>query len=146
MKNWKSIKEEIYYEDGSLRDIYVFNTNKEDWKAWANLINEKYSVEFYNGRTQQTKARIDVEELLKYFTAPEDFKDVNKAYIKLGKVTLDCQLHYESEMESDIDPKEVKTEEDHQAILEYLKAVASALNKKVVMTSEMTPEDVLLEV
>ncbi|SIR50971.1 hypothetical protein [Pontibacter lucknowensis] len=146
MKNWKSIKEEIYYEDGSLRDIYVFDTNKEDWKAWGSLINEKYKVEFFNGRTQQVEDRINVEELLKYFSAPEDFKDVNKARIKLGKVTIICQLHYESEMESDIDPKEVKSEEDHHAILEYLKTVASTLKKKVVVTSEMEPEDILLEV
>lgn len=117
MISWKSIKEEIYYEDGSLRDIYVFDTNKEDWKVWSNLIKEKYQVEFYNGRTQQTEEKIDVEELLNYFTAPDDFQDVNKANIKLGKVTIICQLHYESEMESDIDPREVKSEEDHQAIL-----------------------------
>ena len=126
MKNWKSIK--------------------EDWKAWSKLINEKYRVEFYNGRTQQTEEKIDVEELLYYFAAPEDFQDVNKANIKLGEVTIICQLHYESEMEGDIDPKEVKTEEDHQAIMEYLKAVASTLKKKVVVTSETTPEEVLLEV
>lgn len=84
--------------------------------------------------------------MLNYFTTPDDFQDVNKANIKLGKVTIICQLHYESEMESDIDPREVKSVEDHQAILEYLKAVASTLKKKVVLTSEMTPEDVLIEV
>jgi hypothetical protein len=146
MKNWKSIKEKIYYEDGSLRDIYVFGTDKEDWKAWGTLVNEKYRVEFYNGRTQQNEDKIDIEELLNYFIAPEDFKDVNKAHIKLGEITIICQLHYISEMESDLDPKEVKTEEDHQAIMEYLKEVASTLKKKVIVTSEMTFEDVLLEV
>ncbi|KAA9326036.1 hypothetical protein [Adhaeribacter soli] len=146
MTGWKTIKEEIYYEDGSLRDIYIFDTNKEDWKAWSNLVNEKYKVEFYNGRTQKTETRIEVNELLKYFTAPEDFKDVNKAYIRLGEVTIVCQVHYESEMESDIDPKEVKTEGDHLAILEYLKEISSTLKKKVIVTSEMTPRAVLFEV
>lgn len=108
------------------------------------MVNEKYQVEFYNGRTQKTEDRIDIENLLGYWADPNNFKDVNKASIKLGNVTIICRLHYESEMESDIDSKEVRVEEDHQAILEYLKAVAATLKKKVVVTSEMTPEDVLL--
>ena len=146
MKSWESIKKEIYYEDGSLRDIYVFDTNKEDWEAWSNLVNEKFQVEFYNGRTQKIEEKVAVEELLNYFTVPGEFKDVNKASIKLGNTTVICYLHYEAEMECDIDPKQVKTIEDHQAILGYLQAVAGALKKKVVLTSEMTKEDVLLEV
>ncbi len=56
-----------------------------------------------------------------------------------------CYFFIESEIENDIEPREVKTEEDHQAILSYLKAVADKLSKKVRMTPEMEPEAILLE-
>jgi hypothetical protein len=47
--NWKRLKEEVYFEDGSLRDIYIFDTSIEDWKKWVDLVNREYRVSFYNG-------------------------------------------------------------------------------------------------
>ncbi|MBC5773797.1 hypothetical protein H8S95_06960 [Pontibacter sp. KCTC 32443] len=146
MNSWKSIKEKLYYEDGSLRDIYVFNTNEEDWKIWSKLVNEKYKVSFYNGRTHTTGERINVDDLIEYFVNPDSFEDVNRASIILGNVIINCCLYYKSEMESDIDPQQVKSENDHKAILEYMQDVALTLNKTVVLTTEMTKDDVLLEV
>lgn len=30
--NWTDLKNKIYYWDGSWRDIYVLQTNRDDWK------------------------------------------------------------------------------------------------------------------
>ncbi|MFD2248411.1 hypothetical protein [Pontibacter ruber] len=146
MKDWKSIKEELYYEDGSLRDIYVFDTNKEDWKSWSSLVNEQYEVEFYNGRIRKTEEIIDIKEVYKFWKNPDEFTDSNHATIKLGNVIVKCYFFIESEIENDIDPKEVKTERDHLAVIEYLQAVATKLHKNVVMTPEMTEEHILLKI
>ena len=146
MKEWKSIKEELYFEDGSLRDIYVFGTNKEDWEKWSSLVNEKFEVEFYNGQTQKLEPRINIETVFNFWKNPEAFKDSNNATIKLGKVIIKCYFFIESEIESDIDPRELREEADHKAIMEYLLAIKETLKKDVVLTPEMTEEIILLKI
>lgn len=146
MKSWDSIKEEIYYEDGSLRDIYIFDTNKEDWRSWSNLVNEKFEVEFYNGRTQEIEDKINIEEVFNFWADQTGFTETNSATIKLGEVLIKCYFFIASEIEDDIDPREVKTEENHKAIMEYLQQISKTLKKKVVVTSKMAEEDILLEV
>jgi len=32
---WENIKQNIYYSDGSLRDIYILNSTRADWKKWV---------------------------------------------------------------------------------------------------------------
>ncbi|WP_210487134.1 hypothetical protein [Rufibacter aurantiacus] len=146
MENWETLKEEIYFVDGSLRDIYVFDTDKEDWKRWAIYVNENFTVQFFNGRTLKMEDRINIDDLLLYFTNPADFTEVNKASIIFGNIYINCILFWEPEMESDIDPREVQSLEDHQAIVGYMKSVAKVLNKKVILTLEAIKELVLIEV
>ncbi|MBJ6117831.1 hypothetical protein JAO76_06495 [Pontibacter sp. BT310] len=146
MKDWNSIKQELYYEDGSLRDILVLNTNREDWRKWSSLVNDNYKVEFYNGRTLKTESRIDLEVVFSFWEDSGSFDEPIKATIKLGEVNIMCYFFIESEIENDIEPREVKTEENHQAILSYLQSVADILGKKVVLTPEMEAETILLEI
>lgn len=146
MENWETLKEKIYFEGEGLRDIYVLDTEKEDWVRWAKLVNEKFTVEFFNGWTLKTEDRINVEDLLLYFTNPDDFTEVNQAWISLGDVKIYCYLYWEAEMENHFNPRSVKTLEDHHAIVRYMQSVATALNKKVILTMEMDKEVVLLEV
>ncbi|TXK36901.1 hypothetical protein FVR03_16550 [Pontibacter qinzhouensis] len=146
MKNWETLKKEIYFEDGSFRDIYVFDTNKEDWRRWANFVNENFTVQFFNGRTLKTEDRLNVDDLLLYFTNPADFTEVNKASILFGDLNINCLLFWEAEMESDINPKNVQSLDDHQAIVGYMQSVAKVLNKKVILTLEATKELVFIEV
>jgi hypothetical protein len=144
MKNWKSIKEDLYYEDGSLRDIYILNTSKEDWKIWIDLVNEQFEVDFFNGRTQKSGNNIDIEEVFRFWDFPDEF--ANSATINLGKVIVKCHFFIESEIENDIDPREVKEEADHYAIMDYLLTIKEAIKKKVILTPEMAEEIILLEI
>ena len=146
MKNWIFIREGLYYEDGSLRDIYILNTSKEDWKIWSNLVNEKFKVEFFNGRTQRSENSIEIEEVFRFWDFPDEFATTNSATINLGKVIIKCYFFIESEIENDIDPREVKEDADHQAIMDYLLTIKEALKKKVIVTPEMAKEIILLEI
>ncbi len=42
--DFQKLKDKIYYSDGSLRDIYVHNTTKEDWQIWADFVNKNYNL------------------------------------------------------------------------------------------------------
>ncbi|SDL86509.1 hypothetical protein SAMN04488034_1193 [Salinimicrobium catena] len=146
MNNWNILKEEIYFEDGSLRDIYISKTDKTDWESWSKLVNKKYDVEFYDGLTRKKTTQINIERVFDFWNDPDKFSDSNNATINLGNVKVKCYFFTEKEIENDLEPREVKTEKDHLNIIGYLKAIAETLNKDAVLTSENLKENVLLEI
>jgi len=48
--NWKELKDEIYYWDGSYRDIYVLCTSLTDWEKWITYVNANYKINWFNGK------------------------------------------------------------------------------------------------
>ena len=38
--DWRELKNKIYYLDGSLRDIYIHGTTRDDWQKWVDFVNE----------------------------------------------------------------------------------------------------------
>jgi hypothetical protein len=42
--SWEKIKENIYFLDGSLRDIYKNETTENDWKKWIDYVNKNYKI------------------------------------------------------------------------------------------------------
>jgi hypothetical protein len=71
--DWKVLEENIYYKDGSLRDIYIQGTTKEHWEKWVNMVNEYYKLEWYNGLQDETSNQIDFNVVLEYFKDSSDF-------------------------------------------------------------------------
>jgi len=39
--NWKELQQEIYFKDGSLRDIYIYEIAFDDWVIWSNMVHPK---------------------------------------------------------------------------------------------------------
>jgi hypothetical protein len=142
--NWHLLKEEIYYEDGSLRDIYIFDTSPNDWKKWVELVNKQFRVAFYNGQTQQTTDRIDFEVIELLWSGKTDL--LNWATVFINEFQIKCYFFARKEIENDICPREIKSEDDHIQLLNYLKAISAHLDKRVVLTAENSREDVLIKV
>ena len=138
LRDWYKIKEEIYYQDGSWRDIYVFETTQEDWSTWIDLVNQNYSVQFYNGLTQQTEIGVDKQAVFEY--QERKTERASSAVMKIAQITVNCRSFSVGEIENDIDPKEFATAEEHLALMEYLKAVSKRLRKKVFLTAENKPD------
>ena len=133
-RDWYTIKEEIYYYDGSWRDIYVLDTTRDDWAKWIELINKKYVVEFYNGRTQRTETAINKQMVFDYWERKTDLS--NDAVIRIGGITLKCHFFISKEIENDFDPSEIETIEDHNRVMSYLTDVSKLLSKTVLLTAE----------
>jgi hypothetical protein len=142
--NWHLLKEEIYYEDGSLRDIYIFDTSPNDWKKWVELVNKQYKVDFYNGQNQQTTERIEFEAIETLWSGKTDL--LSGATVFINNFQIKCYFFGWEEFENDICPKEIKSEDDHIQLLNYLKAISTHLDKKVILTAENMREVVLIEV
>src|SRR6188768_547113 len=113
--DWDILKEEIYYSDGSCRDIYVNDTTPDDWKKWTRFVNENYKVEFYNGQTQQTENKIDFNLILDFWEHKTEF--VNCSTINLENIKVNCHFFNTHEIENDIDPGMVETINDHDKII-----------------------------
>jgi hypothetical protein len=142
MDEWTTLKKKIYFENGSLRDIYVFGTNIHDWRKWTDLVNEKYKVEFYDAKTDLIKSKIDFRTVEEYWTQKD--RESITATIKLGKVNIKCYFFIASEIENDIDPRELKSLDDHSGVLNYLRDISVTLDKEVFVTTENTEDDKLI--
>lgn len=133
---WEKIKTDIYYSDGSLRDIYVLDSTIEDWKKWIGFINENYQVKFKyfdNQGNKKIESKINFYEVSKYWN---NYENSISAEFLVGEVLLKCYFFSIDEIENDFFPEEVKTIEQHNLIIEYLKSISKILNKEVILTPE----------
>jgi hypothetical protein len=69
--HWTKLKEQIYFEDGSWRDIYVLNTTARDWEKWVDLVNRKYQVEFWDVKTNLRTDKIDFIIVKEYWDSSD---------------------------------------------------------------------------
>jgi hypothetical protein len=143
MMNWIDLKNKIYYEDGSLRDLYVSNTNSTDWKKWTVYVNHRYKIHWFNTKTNGNQSEID-------FAIVEEQWNVS-AHMNLAKIYIDnlqINAHFfvDNEIENNIDPKELNSVDDHDKLLNYMKDISILLEKEVILTPENSPEIVLIRV
>jgi hypothetical protein len=141
--NWTELKKRIYFEDGSWRDIYVLDTTRKDWENWVDLINRKYSVEFYDAKTDLLADKIDFAAVREYWDSAGD-REVISASIKLDSINVMCYFFDDSQIENDIDPSEIKSQEDHDKLIDYLTDISVSLDKEVLLTEENTKNSILI--
>lgn len=141
--NWDNIKDEIYFEDGSLRDIYVLNTTRDDWYRWIGYVNSNYPITFYNHNLGEGIEfdQIDSQAITDWWDGKSDCSCT--AHVRIREAYLSVHFFSEDEIESDISPKEFNSLEQHLALLKYLQEVSQLLNKEVILTDENSSENVL---
>ncbi len=143
-KKWDELKDQIYYWDGSWRDLYILNTNKEDWIKWVKYVNQHYIVNWYNGKTGIEENQINYDVIKEYFDREHDLCSTAKIFI--DKIQINCHFFSESEIENDIDPREINSLKDHEHVLKYMTDLSTILNKEVILTPESEPEVILMNV
>ena len=118
---------DLWNADGSLRDVYVLYASARDWTtflAFARRFRFAYS-HYGEPRTVPTAAQL--------------FSDRDRSHlltINLGLVTVNCHFFVESEIELDIDPKEIKGQNEHDQVLDFIEGLANAVAKPVLLTPE----------
>lgn len=127
---WDTFKAE-FCRDGSLRDIYAFDTGLEDWRRMADYVARNYAFRFQGGWAEQRFP----EDLRSLFpTGPES--DLTSLSIEVGRVMLNCHFFAEDEIELDLDPAEVDDATKLDALFKFMRGLAGALEKEVVLTPE----------
>jgi len=140
--NWTELKKEIYLWDGSWMDIYVQDVTAADWKKWVDFVNENYKLSWHNAQHDKTEPAIDFDYISGFWEEGHEFLSTAKIFIE--KLQINVHFFTPSEIENDIDPREFKSMEDHQALIKYLKAISKLLGKEVIVTPENLPQTVLI--
>jgi hypothetical protein len=126
---------DLWQRDGSLRDVYVFDAEPEDWSVLVNL-------------AQSGEYRYSADGVLRSFPGVEGVFAEREAshllQVQVGAASVNCHFFVPSEIELDIDPREVVDEFTHEAVLSFLESLACGIRKVVALTAENAPESPLL--
>lgn len=144
MIDWNFLKENIYFRDGSWRDIYVQNVQVDDWQKWVEYVNKTYRVEWYNGLTEKTETQIDFEVIRQYWEGQHDRLSSGSVFI--DRIKLNVHFFDDEEIENDLDPADFKSIEDHHSLMNYLIEISLLLEKTVIVTPEDFSKCILVKV
>lgn len=136
--NWSLYQKEFRALDGSLRDIYVHDTTIGDWRsAWAWLRAKGYQLNYsVDGQSR------DLPE------DPQDALSLRKTAatllsIHVGSIQVNCHFFDVDDLEMDIDPKQVTSDETLDELFGFLLGLAAVLDKRVDLTDEGDPDRVI---
>jgi hypothetical protein len=142
--NWNELKSKIYVWDGGWLDIYVHNTTRTDWQKWVQYVNQKFKIEWYNGKTEKDETKINFSVVEEFWDGNHDLTSTAKVFIE--DIQVNAHFFDETEIENDIDPREFKAIDDHNKLIDYLKGLSNILNREVIVTPENCPEIILMKI
>jgi hypothetical protein len=121
----------LWEVDGSWRDMYVFDVSKDDWAKFLAIASTYPSIYSFDGVRQSlpSAGHLFLERSGSHLLA-----------IQVGAASVNCHFFLDSELEVDIDPREVSSADQHDLMLEFAEAVASALRKPILVTPDNAPE------
>ena len=139
MINWNQIK--IHFQnDGSLRDIIINNSNVIKWNIFLEKINSSgYDLEFHHdNRIIDTPSKLsDIKEL--QLSNPTTLKiSINKS------ITINCHFSIDSEIEFDLSPREINSENDYLTLFRFLEWLKETLTSRVSLTEENDSSKIIL--
>jgi len=134
MRSWQEIKSE-FHRDGTLRDIYISDCNSDLWNSFLKLIlNSEYMTKFKHGKTQISLplSFAEIKSLQK--------KEPTTLFIFLDKnIQINCHFFIESEIELNVSPQEIRSEDEYNQLVSFLSWLSSSLHREVCLTHEGSP-------
>ena len=133
------ILKDVFYRDGSLRDIYVLETTSGDWQKLITFLESAdYRVTFGVDGVKRP--------------LPTEFSEIQKHMgevvqllsIYVEGVRLNCHFFWIEDIELDLLPNEVDTETKAEAIFRFMMEVGQLLEKEVILTPENGREFVIV--
>ena len=129
MISWQTCKSD-FDGDGWWRDIYVLQTTIEDWRALCAALSAKYKFEFtIDGEAKSFPPSVD-----EVFEGRKDASALLQ--FRAGNILVTCHFFTPDEIEFDIDPREVTSQSDLDALSDLLRVIGNAVMKQVLLTLE----------
>jgi len=132
--DWKTVKSDFEW-DGSLRDLYVFDTSEAEWDRFLGCL----PTWGYH-----TRFTIDGEPAPLPHSAARAFEIRQRAapllQIDIGGILLCCHFFTDQEIELDLDPREITASAKLDQLLQLMRRLGQAVHRPVVLTPENSPE------
>lgn len=125
----------LFRNDGSLRDIYILDTNINDWNQLWEYLNNRYDLELsIDGQITSVKPK-DVRYLF-------NLKKVKSIYliVPLNDIDLGCHFFDLNEIEFDITPWAINNISDVKMIMRFMEELSFLLSKNVSISIENDKE------
>lgn len=126
---------DLWEKDGSLRDVYIFGASESDWQELVSVALRYPHRYLFNG------IAIPVPSLSSIFANRDGSHLLT---IEVGGADINCHFFIPTEIELDIDPRQVLTDATHEQILMFLESIARETCKKISLTAENSTESPLL--
>jgi hypothetical protein len=134
MKNWSDIKYE-FESDGSLRDIYVFDTSDSTWNVFFAAIINSYPHKFFIDGVE-TSLPSSYSSIKKIQNDATTMLSINVD----GGLLANCHFFSEDQIELDICPSDIASPVDLENLQKFLFWLHNLVKLKVVLTHENSPE------
>jgi len=126
--------------DGSLRDIYILAATLQDWQAVWSVLREHVPPPTYSINGVFGPMPADMGDILDAAGAP------HLVSLRLGPMLINCHFYSSSEIELDVDPREVANSDAAEQLLDFMSSLGRATGKDVLLTEENHPQYEFLRV
>ncbi|UPM55454.1 hypothetical protein [Gottfriedia acidiceleris] len=141
INNIEEVLINVFYDDGSLRDLFIKETNLSDWNILMNFFKSlpNLTLSFDGEKTNQIPSSISELFMLKNEKAV-------LLSINYKSIIINCHFSCEDEIELDVSPREITTIKEVNAVLEFMDKLARLLNKDVSISIENDSECPLITI
>lgn len=139
MIQWETCKQDFDWDlDGGWRDIYVLSTTLDDWRAFYCLLRQNYQLEYFVDSSPQALPAT-IEEII------ATHKDASPLLrFRVDSILICCHFFFPNEIEVDIDPREIASQENLNALLGFMRQVGDVVSKRVILTPESFREQTII--
>jgi hypothetical protein len=129
--------------DGSLRDIYVHDADEQLWQRFlVALPRSPYRWRFKHGKRS-------IPEPLGHFDEAAKLRETDPVLLQIDlspTLTLNCHFFTAEEIELDLAPPELQSDDAVGMLIDFMKWLACAVIRPVVLTHENQPAEIILRV
>ena len=137
---WETVCDEFAF-DGAWRDIYVLNTDMAAWQRMLDgLLAAKYHIEYLKDDLL-TELPADATQA---FPLPDGCGRLLS--VRFAGVLANCHFFTSEEIEFDIDPRDVKGQEQLDALFGFMRCLADSVDKDAILTWENRREVAIFRV
>jgi len=140
MLEWDRVRGE-FYRDGSWRDIYVLGTSIEHWqRALDALRSSPFQMRYVRAAIECPLPSGAAEAF------PEPGWADRLLSVDLHGPIANAHFFTETEIEFDLDPREVGSQRELDSILQFMHLLASATGREAILTPENQEHIVIFRV
>ena len=129
MIQWEQCKRDFTLE-GSLRDIYISGVEPTDWRSLYKELLAKYCTEYLLNQQPQPAPEVADNAFAARSTGSTLLR------LRTGNVLICCHFFDWTEVEFDIDPRDINSQMDLSGVLDFMQTIGNCLSKRVVLTPE----------